>query len=111
MLRGRERLVLRRQERAEHCAALDPGRRTLCRRPPSLFEQVLKITAKVFNAGVGVLMLKEMGTNRLQARAKLGFDAGGDFSVEIGQGFSGGIAASGVPDMVLDPSHDGRVAN
>ena len=50
---------------------------------PSVFEQVLKITAKVFGASVGVLMLKEMGTNRLQARAKLGFDADGDFSVEI----------------------------
>ena len=53
--------------------------------PPSVFEQVLKITAKVFGASVGVLMLKEMGTNRLQARAKLGFDGDGDFSVEIGQ--------------------------
>jgi len=40
---------------------------------PSVFEQVLKITAKVFGASVGVLMLKEMGSNRLQARAKLGF--------------------------------------
>jgi len=78
---------------------------------PSVFEQVLKITAKVFGASVGVLMLKEMGSNRLQARAKLGFDGDGDFSVEIGQGFSGAIAASGVPDMVLDPSHDGRVAS
>jgi hypothetical protein len=45
---------------------------------PSVFEQVLKITAKVFGASVGVLMLKEMGSNRLQARAKLGFDGDGD---------------------------------
>ena len=78
---------------------------------PSVFYQVLEITAKLFGATIGVLLLKEPGTNRLQAKAKLGFKAEDDLSFEIGQGFSGGIAASGVPDIVLDPSHDTRVAS
>jgi len=78
---------------------------------PSVFYQVLEITAKLFGATIGVLLLKEPGTNRLQAKAKLGFKAEDDLSIEIGQGFSGGIAASGVPDIVLDPSHDTRVAS
>jgi signal transduction histidine kinase len=78
---------------------------------PSVFHQVLEITAELFGATVGVLMLKELGTSRLQAKAKLGFKAEDDLSVEIGQGFSGSIAASGIPDIVLDPSHDGRVAS
>jgi signal transduction histidine kinase len=77
----------------------------------SVFSQVLEITAKLFGATIGVLMLKEPGTNRLQAKAALGFKAEDDFSIEVGQGFSGSIAASGMADIVLDPSHDGRVAS
>ena len=78
---------------------------------PSVFYQVLEITAKLFGATIGVLLLREPGTNRLQAKAKLGLKAEDDLSIEIGQGFSGSIAASGVPDIVLDPSHDTRVAS
>jgi len=78
---------------------------------PSVFYQVLEITAKLFGATIGVLLLREPGANRLQAKAKLGFKEEDDLSIEIGQGFSGSIAASGVPDIVLDPSHDTRVAS
>ncbi len=78
---------------------------------PSVFRQVLEITAKLFGATIGVLMLKEPGTNRLQAKARLGFKAEeDDLSIEIGQGFSGRIAASGLPEILLDPAHDGSVA-
>jgi signal transduction histidine kinase len=78
---------------------------------PSVFHQVLEITAKLFGATIGVLMLKEPGTNRLHAKAKLGFLPEDDLSVEIGKGFSGRIAETGVPEIILDPSHDGRVAS
>lgn len=78
---------------------------------PTVFHQVLAITAKLFGATIGVLLLKEPGTNRLQAKAKLGFKADDDLSIEVGHGFSGSIAASGVPDIVLDPAHDTRVAS
>ena len=78
---------------------------------PSVFHQVLAITAKLFGATTGVLLLKEPGTNRMQAKAKLGFKSEDDLSIEIGQGFSGAIAASGVPDIILDPAHDARVAS
>jgi len=77
----------------------------------SVFNQVLAITAKLFGATTGVLLLKEPGTNRLQAKAKLGFRSEDDLTIEIGQGFSGAIAASGVPDIVLDPAHDARVGS
>ena len=78
---------------------------------PTVFHQILEITAKLFGATIGVLLLKDPGTNRLQAKAKLGFKAEDDLSIEVGQGFSGSIAATGKPDIVLDPAHDGRVAS
>jgi len=53
------------------------------RRPASVFYQLLEITAKLFGATIAVLLLKEPGTNAA-GKAKLGFKAEDDLSIEIG---------------------------
>ena len=69
----------------------------------ALLERVLGITTRIFNASTGIILLLDPGTQGLRIKAAVGLE--GDLSainVEIGQGFSGHIAATGESDILPD---------
>jgi signal transduction histidine kinase len=69
-----------------------------------LLQKVLDITTQTFQASVGVILLREAESDALRVSSSVGLDAKlpDDFRVEMGSGFSGKIAASGEPGMVLN---------
>ncbi len=75
---------------------------------PVLLQKVLDISCQTFQASVGTILLREPETTQLKIASSTGFDAPlpEDFRVEIGIGFSGKIAATGEPNMILDTSLD-----
>jgi signal transduction histidine kinase len=77
-----------------------------------LLERVLGITTRIFNASAGIILLLDPGTQSLRIKAAVGLD--GDLSavsVEVGQGFSGHIAATGESDILPDISQSQGVLN
>jgi signal transduction histidine kinase len=67
----------------------------------SLLERVLGITARIFGASTGLILLIDPETQCLRVHAAVGLEGDlSNLSFEIGQGFSGRIAASGEFDMV-----------
>ena len=78
----------------------------------SLLERVLGITTRIFNASTGLILLLDPSTQCLRIKAAVGLE--GDLSalsVEIGQGFSGHIAATGESDILADISQSHGVLN
>ena len=77
-----------------------------------LLERVLGITTRVFNASTGLILLLDPNTQCLRVNAAVGVE--GDLSglsIEVGQGFSGHIAATGEPDILPDISRSQGVLN
>jgi signal transduction histidine kinase len=75
---------------------------------PVLLQEALEVTIQTFQASLGYMLLREPETNLLKigCAVGLGFDESDDFRVPVGIGFSGKIAATGEPDMILDISTD-----
>src|SRR5258708_8049318 len=78
---------------------------------PVLLQKVLDISCQTFQASVGAILLHEPETTQLQIASSVGFEAPlpEKFRVQIGIGFSGKIAATGEPNMILDNSVDSGV--
>lgn len=73
-----------------------------------LLQKVLDVTIQAFDASVGSVLLREPETNLLKVGSVAGgsLDVEDDFRVPVGIGFTGKIAATGEPDMILDTSTD-----
>lgn len=78
---------------------------------PTMLQKVLELTCSSFDAIAGSVLLRDQEADLLKVEACVGFDEDirGKFNIELGQGFSGGIADSGEPAMTLDASRDPRV--
>jgi len=74
----------------------------------SLLQKVLDITTQTFQASLGAVLLREPETNLLKVgrAVGLGFNLPDDFRVPVGIGFSGKIAATGEPGMILETTSD-----
>jgi signal transduction histidine kinase len=73
----------------------------------ALMGKVLDITTQTFQASVGIILLcDESGVLRICSSVGVDGDVPEDFKVELGSGFSGKIAQSGEPGMILDTSVD-----
>ena len=77
----------------------------------ALLERVLVITVSTFGATLGSVLLREPDSEELRLASSFGIRYEDEVRVRMGEGFAGSIAASGEPEVVLDPSHDGRIAN
>ncbi|MGE5322611.1 MAG: GAF domain-containing protein [Actinomycetota bacterium] len=75
-----------------------------------LLQKVMEITTRTFEASMGAILLRDAESNHLRLANAVGLDQTmpEDFKVAIGEGFSGRIAATGEPAMVLDTSAEGR---
>lgn len=73
-----------------------------------LLQKVLQVTIQTFQASLGSVLLREPEANVLKLGGTVGFEfeLPDDFRVPVGIGFSGKIAATGEPDMILDTSTD-----
>ncbi len=74
----------------------------------ALLQKVLEITTATFEASVGALLLRDGDNEHLKlcSEVGLGEKVPENFHVTMGKGFSGNIAASGEPGMILDTSAD-----
>ena len=74
----------------------------------ALLNKVLDITTQTFQASLGIILLCDSEIGALRISASVGMDAEvpEDFKVELGSGFSGKIAVSGEPNMLLDTNVD-----
>ena len=74
----------------------------------ALLNRVLDITTQTFQASLGIILLCDPEIGALRISASVGMDAEvpEDFKVELGNGFSGKIAMSGEPNMILDTNVD-----
>jgi signal transduction histidine kinase len=74
----------------------------------ALLNKVLDITTQTFQASLGIILLydPEIGALRISASVGMDIEVPEDFKVELGSGFSGKIATSGEPNMILDTSVD-----
>lgn len=78
----------------------------------TLLKLALEISVATFGANVGVVLLREQDSELLRVKSWVGLEGGiEEISVRVGQGFSGGIAQSGEPGLVLDAAQDERVQN
>src|SRR5437016_1532712 len=72
-----------------------------------LLQRVLDVTTRTFQASVGAVLLREPEADFLRVASSFGLGGIGlpeDFRITVGVGFSGKIAATGEPAMVLDTS-------
>jgi len=76
-----------------------------------LLRRVLEITAQTFGATLGLVLLHDDESELLRVCASVGLEdaALDEYTVRMGEGFSGNIALRGEPEMVLDASRDPRV--
>ena len=74
----------------------------------ALLSKVLDITTQTFQASVGIILLRdaEIGALRISSSVGLDVELPEDFKIEMGSGFSGKIAVSGEPGMILDTNAD-----
>ncbi|HYX54160.1 MAG TPA: GAF domain-containing sensor histidine kinase [Candidatus Limnocylindrales bacterium] len=74
----------------------------------ALLQKVLEITTQTFQASVGAMMLRDGDNDHLKLCSEFGLGqrVPENFQITIGKGFSGNIAASGEPGMILDTSVD-----
>ena len=73
-----------------------------------LLQKVLDITTETFQASVGIILLRDAESGALRISSSAGLEAKlpTDFIVEMGNGFSGKIAVSGEPGMILDTNEE-----
>jgi len=72
-----------------------------------LLQKVLAVTTGTFQASVGAVLLREPEADFLRVASSVGlgnYTLPEDFRITVGIGFSGKIAATGEPAMVLDTS-------
>ena len=74
----------------------------------ALMQKVLDITIPTFQASLGAVLLREPENNVLKigSTVGVGFELPDDFRVPVGIGFSGMIAATGEPAMILETTTD-----
>jgi signal transduction histidine kinase len=74
----------------------------------ALLAKVLDITTQTFQASLGIILLcdAEVGALRISASVGMDVEVPEDFKVELGSGFSGKIAMTGEPGMILDTNVD-----
>ena len=77
----------------------------------ALMKKVLDITTQTFEASLGIILLREgedgdSGQLKPACSVGEGVNLPEDFSIEMGSGFSGKIAVTGEPGMLLDASSD-----
>jgi signal transduction histidine kinase len=79
----------------------------------SLLERVLVVTADIFGANVGVVLLADAETNKLRVRSATGLPPGfgEDAAIALGEGFTGHIFESGEPDILPDLGRSSGVLN
>ncbi len=71
----------------------------------TLLKLALEISVATFGGNVGVVLLRDSDSDVLRVRSRVGLDGtGADVLIRVGQGFSGAIAQSGEPGLVLDAS-------
>lgn len=76
----------------------------------ALLQKVLEITIATFGAANGVVLLRELDSDLLRASTSVGLEEVSDeLTIPVGYGFSGRVAQTGEPDLVLDAAHDDRV--
>jgi signal transduction histidine kinase len=70
----------------------------------ALLKKVLDITTQTFEASLGIILLRDSENGPLNVACSVGQDVNlpEDFKVEMGSGFSGKIAVTGEPGMILD---------
>ncbi len=71
-----------------------------------LLERVLEVTAGIFGANIGVVLLADPETDKLRVRSATGMSPGfgDDVAIAAGQGFTGHIFETGEPDILPDLS-------
>jgi signal transduction histidine kinase len=69
-----------------------------------LLQMILEITTGIFDASVGVVLLKDQDAPLLRIKASFGLKQRIDpeLFIEVGHGFTGTIAANGEPNMLPD---------
>jgi signal transduction histidine kinase len=74
----------------------------------TLLGRVMDITTQTFQASLGIILLRDDESGALRISSSVGLDAKlpEDFKIELGSGFSGEIAVSGEPGMILDTNVD-----
>ena len=76
----------------------------------SLLKKTLETVARTFRAGTGALLLKDLETEALVLEASIGMGLEEyGVSIHVGQGFSGYVAKTGQPQIVLDTTLDERI--
>lgn len=75
-----------------------------------LLQKVMEITTRTFEASMGAILLRDAESNYLRLANAVGLEETipDDFKVAIGDGFTGNIAATGEPAMVLDTNAHGH---
>src|SRR5579859_8202652 len=70
----------------------------------ALMKRVLDITTQTFEASLGIILLCDAESGKLKPACSVGpgVNLPEDFSIEMGSGFSGRIAVTGEPEMLLD---------
>ena len=70
----------------------------------ALLKKVLDITTQTFEASLGIILLRDAESGTLKAACSVGqgVNLPEDFEIEMGSGFSGKIAVTGEPGMILD---------
>lgn len=70
----------------------------------ALLKKVLDINLQTFEASLGIVLLRDAESDTLKVSCSVGLGVGlpEDFKVEMGSGFSGKIAVTGEPGMILD---------
>ena len=77
----------------------------------ALLKRVLDTTLSTFGATVGGVVMREPDSDELRVVASVGLNLEEDRRFRIGEGFAGGIVASGQAESILDPMHDPRITN
>src|SRR6185312_465436 len=79
----------------------------------ALLGRVLQISKQTFDASVGVLLLREPGSDSLRPAATAGLDEPIDpeFLIPLGRGFTGRVAQTGEPAMLPDLDHSEGLLN
>ncbi len=79
----------------------------------ALLGRVLEISKQTFDATVGVLLLREPGSESLRPAATVGLDEPIDpeFLIPLGRGFTGRVAQTGEPAMLPDLDHSDGLLN
>ena len=78
----------------------------------ALLARVLEVTAGIFGAGLGLILLADAETNKLHVCSSTGLGVDfEDVAIAKGQGFSGHIFATGEPEMLPDLAQSSGLLN